>query len=360
MTGADPLFDHTAQRLGYVEMGEPIFDFLARDGVPGTSDIREWMEDEWKEIPIGGRKGLRRRLMAKDYKQFIGAYSELLVHCMLRRLGVVIEIEPSIVGTSKTVDFRCTAHDDVFLVEATASGMGGTSAKQNLNDVMRKINENVGSPHSHVDLMVEGRLEVTLPKEDVVKPIVGLLNRWSAEEVRRHESRRGIEGMAFVPIATSVSRGDWKLTVELRPVETGRVGRVWGPITVDDVVESGVVTDVSMGDALRNKASHLRGLRREDELVFVAINAVHGLAGVEELEARIGRVMYSDDLGRVTGLGFAGFLRNIDGVIVLDNATLGNERAAFVKLYRNGQRQIPDCLKCLLRGRALGSLIGLG
>jgi len=252
------------------------------------------------------------------------------------------------------VDFRCTAPGTPsFFVEATVSGLNRLSANQNLEDVRRKITKGVAHPHSHVDLEVEGRLETTLSRERVVSPILDLLNKWPADEVLRRESVRISGGQVCVPIAI-VSEGAWKLTAKLRVVEPGTVGRVWGPIEVDDVA-----VDVSMRENLKTKASHWRSLGRKDEVAIIAINACHRLFGSEELEEEVGRVIYNDVSGTVTGLDFAYLYRDVNGVLVFDNATLGNERTTHVKLYRNGQELIPDSLESLLHGCNLGSLIGL-
>ena len=134
----------------------------ARRQSRGFRDPR-WMEEEWSEIPCCRRKGLGNRLQSKNFKQFVEAYFELQVHRLLRRMGLEIDIEPSLAGTDKTVDFRCTAPGTPsFFVEATVSGLNRLSANQNLEDVRRKIIEGVARPHSHVDLEVEGRLETTL------------------------------------------------------------------------------------------------------------------------------------------------------------------------------------------------------
>ena len=353
MTGKNRLFEPIVHRSGWIDLDESTFEFLARGGRQEASEIREWMEEEWSEIPCCRRKGLENRLRSKNFKQFIEAYFELQVHRLLRRLGLEIDIEPSLAGTAKTVDFRCTAHSTLFFVEATVSGMNRLSANQNLEDVRRKITKGVAHPHSHVDLEVEGRLERTLSRECVVDPILDLLNKWPADEVRRHESNRALGSQACAPIAI-VSEGAWKLTAKLRAVEPGRVGSVWGPIEVDDVA-----VDVSMREKLKTKASHWRSLGRKDGVAIIAINACHRLFGSEELEEEVGRVVYNDVRGRVTGLEFAHSLRDINGVLVFNNATLGRERAAHVRLYRNGQEQIPDSLKCLLHGCNLGSLLGL-
>ncbi len=70
-------------------------------------------------------------------------------------------------------------------------------------------------------------------------------------------------------------------------------------------------------------------------------------------------MIYNDVRGTVAGLDFAHLFRDINGVLVFNNATLGNERTAHVNLYRNGQELIPDSLESLLHGCNLGSLIGL-
>ncbi len=114
-----------------------------------------------------------------------------------------------------------------------------------------------------------------------------------------------------------------------------------------------------MRQNLKTKASHWRSLGRKDEVAIIAINACHRLFGSQELEEEVGRVIYNDFSGTVTGLDFAHLFRDINGVIVFDNATLGNERTAHVKRYRNGRELIPDSLESLMHGCNLGTLIGL-
>ena len=48
------------------------------------------------------------------------------------------------------------------------------------------------------------------------------------------------------------------------------------------------------------------------------------------------------------------------GVIVFYMATLGNERSAPVRLYKNGKKNIPECLRFLLEEQRLGDLLGIG
>ena len=116
MTGKNRLFEPIVHRSGWIDLDESTFEFLARGGRQEASEIGEWVEEEWSEIPCCRRKGLENRLRSKNFKQFIEAYFELQVHRLLRRLGLEIDIEPSLAGTAKTVDFRCTAHSTLFFV----------------------------------------------------------------------------------------------------------------------------------------------------------------------------------------------------------------------------------------------------
>ena len=311
------------------------------------------MDQEWDAIPCCHRRDIEGRLRSKDFGQFLDTYFELQVHRMLRRLGVGIEIHPTFSSTTNTVDFRCTVDSTIFFVEATVSGISELGASNNLEDVRQKIVKYVAHPHSHVDLQTQGRLDTTLPRKFVVNPILNLLDEWSVNEVRRYERNPAAENRTSAPIAC-VSKGNWKLTASLRPVERGGVGSVWGPIEADDVA-----IDVSLRQSLKKKASHWRELGQQDGIVILAINLCHRLFGLEELDVEVGNVIYGAGAGGEKRLEFSPFLRDINGVLVFNNATLGNERTAHLRLYRNGEERIPECLKVLLHGRELGPLLGL-
>ena len=63
--------------------------------------------------------------------------------------------------------------------------------------------------------------------------------------------------------------------------------------------------------------------------------------------------------GSPTGREFVPKLKHVNGVIVVHNGTLGNEKIAGVKLYRNGDAHIPKCLQFLLDYKSFGNLLGL-
>lgn len=57
---------------------------------------------------------------------------------------------------------------------------------------------------------------------------------------------------------------------------------------------------------------------------------------------------------------FLEYLSCVNGVLVFYQATLGNERGTPVRLYQNGQKNIPECLQFLLQEQRLGDLLGIG
>ena len=94
----------------------------------------------------------------------------------------------------------------------------------------------------------------------------------------------------------------------------------------------------------------------KDHIFLIAINVCHLDSLSDDPEQAIfdpGRP--SSEEGK-----FREDLSCVDGVIVFYNATLGNERSAPVRLYKNGDRAIPECLEFLLQEPRLGDLLGIG
>ena len=81
-----PLFKAVPQSLGATTNGETTFEFLQRGGRTEAIEIRQWIEDWFREYPDNDREELRKRLQSKKFTKFMGAYFELQVYSVLRRL----------------------------------------------------------------------------------------------------------------------------------------------------------------------------------------------------------------------------------------------------------------------------------
>ncbi len=275
---------------------------------------------------------------------------ELEVHEILRRLSCVIEIEPELSG-GRTVDFRVIAKTEEFYIEATVCGIGQGALHSNENeqDAVEKLRKHLKRLHSDLILSAKGELKRSLSKE-VVKPFQDLLDRYTPEEVHDVYKVHGLRGE--LQLSTEFREGDWVLKGRLRPAfATSSTGKVLGPARTEYIDGVEPITT-----ALKKKAKNWKEGRIKDHIFLIAINVCHLDSLSDDPEQAIfdpGRP--SSEEGK-----FREDLSCVDGVIVFYNATLGNERNAPVRLYKNGDRNIPECLEFLLQEQRLGDLLGIG
>ncbi len=106
--------------------------------------------------------------------------------------------------------------------------------------------------------------------------------------------------------------------------------------------------------ALAKKVADWKEKELSEEMFVIAVNACHSeFSWGDESDAIFGNQELVSDRSV-----FADNLAEVNGVIVFGNAVLGAERGARVKLYRNGNMSIPECLQCLVSETALGGLLG--
>ena len=346
----DRLFDPVEQREGKVEVGETTFEFLRRGGRKEAIGIRRWIEQWFREFPANQRSHLKSRLKSKDFAEFVEAFFELQVFAMLRRLHCRVEVEPRFPNTAGTVDFLATTDWEKFYVEATVCGvrrgtLGETDAEE---DAVQKVKQNLAAPHSDVWLSATGQLRRRLRKTCVVKPFQELL-RFTADEVKRLYLEYGA-AWAWSHLSDSVEKENWVLHGYLAPpIALDGQGQVRG------LGKGGAVDGAApLADALKRKWDDWKEKKLPKETFLVAVNVCHT------------EFYWGDQMSAIFGLtypigkqdGFSESLSGIDGVIVFDNMVLGAERSARVKMYQNGSRHIPECLRFLLRERRSGDLLG--
>ena len=287
---------------------------------------------------------------------FMGAYFELQVFAMLRRLNCCVDIHPRFSGTEGTVDFRVTYGQDRFYVEATVCGInqGILRSSSNEEDAVRKIKNAFNEPHSDVWLHATGELRRTLGKHRLVHPIKDLLRSYDADDVRRLEGES-----PWAPWArpqTSISESGWRLDVHLRPpiASSGR-GQIWGPSRVGPVDGSS-----TLAKALSKKAEDWKKKGLEQENFLIAVNVCHSDFSWYASDAiDIMRALYCDLKEQRCGSEFRRDLRHVTGIIAFNNGVLGKEIDTTVRIFRNGKANIPNCLHFLLEEGKFGSLIGM-
>ena len=280
----------------------------------------------------------------------MGAYFELQLFSMLRRLDCAIEVHPPFSETDGTVDFRVTHGEESFFVEATVWGTGRGKLQSNANeeDAVRKIRTAMKCPHSDICLDAEGELLTTLARDRLVAPISKLLDDYSAEDVRALNETFPFQEWHWPRIC--IEEGNWRLEVSLSPpIASNGNGDVYGPSRCEAIDGS-----TPMAMALRKKVEDWREKKNNRDPILIAINACHS----EYLRDDDRRALFGCIDVEITRETFVRFLSPVSGVIVFSNATLGCEKGAPVQLYGNTGKCIPQCLQFLRQETRLGELIG--
>ena len=347
------LFKPVEQKQGPSGVRETTFEFLERGGRKEAIEIKQLIEAWFQAIPDNRRKALEKRLKSERFDQFLGAMFELEIHEMLKRLGCVIEIEPSLSGSNGKVDFRVADKSQEFYVEATVCGIGQglLHSNENEHDAVEKLRKYLRKPlHSNLWLSAKGELKKSLGKE-FVKPFQDLLDKYTPEEVWNIHGEQGSQLGSWL-LSTEFGEGDWVAKGWLSPaVASSGAGQVWG------AARGGCVDGIEpIVTALKKKAKNWKEGKIKDRVFLIAINVCHSDSFSEDPpQAIFGPGISGDAEG-----DFREYLSCVNGVVVFYKATLGSECSAPVRLYKNGNKDIPECLQFLLQEQRLGDLLGIG
>ena len=343
----DTLFHVVEQNAGHIATGETTFEFLQRGGRTEAVEIRNHTE-------------LRSRLTQKDFFQFLGALFELQIHQVLLNIGCTSSIHPNFSGSNATVDFHVANGDQEFYVEATVCGLTkeGLNYGNNEWQAVNKLRDALTSCnllHSDLCLRASGDLRTNLGT-DVIKPFKNLLREYSAERIRDIVENHGHGYYLFPwlfsdPPIAEYRYDSWTLVGWLQPAlsSTG-LGQVFGP-SKTDVLD--LVTKIR--SSLEKKAKQWRRINFGHGTFVIAINVCE--FGCDEYDIR--KVIFDSPTPSIETESFVDKLSGVSGIIVVGNATLGYEWSAPVRLYRNGNMNIPTCFEFLLQTRQLGDLIGI-
>ena len=339
-----------------VRTGETTFEFFQRQCKPKLVEYREWIEGLFQDLPIEHCETFRGRLRSRDSAEFQAAAFEMQLYRMLIRLGLEIEIEDELPETKKKIDFFVqTKHQSCF-IEATVCGFGegAFSRTENEYDAITKLRQGLPNPHLNIWLEAEGNLEKTLSKNEIVKPFKELLERFTREEFEETLHNYVWYDPRYILFKknceTEITVGDWTLKGTLDLPSPQCEGQIYGSC------RSGV-TD-GYGPILKSVKAKARHWRRIDlgHPFIVAVNNCRPELTWED--------DYSDIKHALTGnpdaadrASFRPDLHRISGVIMVGNACMGAERMAPIKLFRNGNKEIPDFLHFLEKEQTFGNLL---
>ena len=355
-----PLFTVKTDALNAdsVRTGETTFEFFQRQCEPRFVEYREWIEELFQDLPIGHCETFRGRLRSRDSAEFQAAAFEMQLYRMLNRLGLEIEIEGKLPKTKKKIDFFVQTEHQSCFIEATVCGFGeGTfSSTENEHDAIAKLRQGFPNPHLNIRLAAEGRLTKTLAKNEIIKPFKELLDRFTWEEFEEtlhNYVRYDPRYILFEEdCETEITVGDWTLKGTLELPFPQCEGHIYGPCRNSAMDGSGPLLR-----SVQAKAKHWGGTDLGQPFV-VAVNNCHSEFTWEDDCSDIKRALTGDP-DAADHASFRPDLHRISGVIVVGNACMGAEKMAPVKLFRNGNKEIPDFLYFLEEKQTFGDLLGL-
>ena len=343
---------------GSVLARESNYDYLSRSDRPEAIEICHWMNEWFCELPSDARPKIKSRLTATEGTTFNGARFELIVHRMLKKLGLSVEIERDIPGTAQKIDFFVYPppgeNERSVYLEATVAGFekGELSSNWNEYDAVEKLRQYFRSLHSDIRLKAKGELHRTLGRKDIVRPFQELLEQYGPEEVRQLHST----GRQWKKPHCEIKDGSWVLTGYLDPPRSSSgVGQVFGP------VRSGAGDgSTAIRDALIKKARDWRNVDLQGIPLLVAVNGCHSELPWNDPDAiEVRRALFKEPNREERTGEFHESLRCLSGVIVFYHAVLGNERRSRVQLFGNETGEIPEYLHFLFEPQKLGVLLGI-
>lgn len=156
---------------------QPHFDFVNRSAWPEAAAVRGLLEEWFEEFP-GNHTELRGRFRSPDNRQHLGAFFEVYLNALLRRMGLSV-YRPEGAGSSKTTDFLVSGKETSFWLEATLAAASNEEAAR-----LRRVNrvydtiEGMDSPNFFV-----GVVEVTRELES--DPPGAKLRAWLTKELAK-------------------------------------------------------------------------------------------------------------------------------------------------------------------------------
>ena len=324
------------------------FDFINKS--PLHCGVRDTLETWFRDFPSCAQPDLRKRFRSKVLENHEGAFFELFLHELLRRLGCSLEPHPMITGTKNKPDFRVRHQGDCFYVEATAVGQadGPFTRNNNEEDVINKLKQ-LKSPYFDIAINMEGKLNETLNKEYVCCPFRELLSSHQPDEVRKLIDRGGVSAAP----SRILSHKGWSLTGRLVPInKQEKYASESRPIRIHNAVAKRTNVVSPLRNALRKKSGKYGSL---DRILIMALNARDMFYNGEDhdLDLLFGdqAVQISEDRSNTirikNGLWSQDSCHHIDAVAMFGKVDAFNFPYASVCIYFNPWKPsivIPDVL----------------
>jgi hypothetical protein len=259
--------------------GEHPYNWLNESCLPDVVNIRDLLEEWFADYPTGEQQNLKNTLQNEAYSHHLGAWWELYVFTVYRKLGFSVDLHPAVPGTDGRPDFLVTKDDASYYVECTVvspSEHNGARDEPSERWIHTALNT-VTSRHFHLGVSIErlGREEPSIPK--VIRDIEDWLSTLDPEV-----------WLSPAP-QLAITPKDWEVTAHAYPIAAANRadgGRFLGVLPPDRRV---VINDVNViRDKLEEKGGHY-GKRPDKPLVVALVSTTEYTEDYDVTAALFGR-----------------------------------------------------------------------
>lgn len=239
---------------------ESSYIFLNRVAGPFWQRVRDFADEAFSHYPQEAATDLQARFRDSSWSSHIGAWWELYLFTLFRRLGYEVEVHPDLPTVTTHPDFRCRNGASSFLVEArhVAAGLrpkSGVGADAWITDPLNRLSH----PDFLVRVAIRERTSDRPPRDSVTRGVMGWLNSLDYGDVASRSSRDW-------PTFRSEAKG-WTFELTALPVKPSARGRRRRLVGIYPVITGRDDTSVALRSALKAKA---RKYGRPDEPFILA------------------------------------------------------------------------------------------
>jgi hypothetical protein len=290
----DKLFDDIARSDSSVaRFSESTFDWLNRVDGDDCARVREVLESWYVDYPADSKADLRMRFRNRDMGQHVGAFWELYVFTLYRRLGHAVTVHPSVPGTDRKPDFLVSRDGTSMYVECAVVFPGDTAGRltPGVEGYIYDYINTLSSP----DFFVGLRFSQVGTQQPKVTEITKPLDEWLSS-LNPDKELEAIDS-GNDPPTKEISVRDWKLVYTPYPKSPDKRGEGRRLLGVLPPSGTFVVNDVEqLRDTLKRKGR--RYGKSPDKPLVIAILNRSAFGGQDDLtDAVFGSITVEDGNG---------------------------------------------------------------
>jgi len=178
---------------------EPAFGYMNVSARAGIAAVRVLLEGWFAEVPDPrAKKDIRARFRSRTAVDHQGAFWELYLHTLLRRMGYEVQIHPPLSPGMRTQpDFLAAGPAGrTFYVEATQATppRNDVAAEGRINELYDSLNR-MDSPNFFLEVQLRGKTEVNIPGRRLREDLQCWLATLDLEEIEHHYQNRSYENL---------------------------------------------------------------------------------------------------------------------------------------------------------------------